>query len=278
MAVTIDQFLQELITVSVATATRDMCASAVARTAGQTVAMLEAFSAGIGEADRQPIWDRMARDAQNAVANSYVQTRRRGGPAGYRQTATRPGNVRYSGGRMLAAIRDDRFVEVGRDSIRFANINVLDQHAKQWARLNFGTAPISGGVVDVSTIRWSNLVVASIGASGAPRPRFKVPQSGEGFWTETGEFHPVSENGGPEPTDFVMKAKWSKGIQARNFLGAGTRRMAADLPDAMREMYVKAYKNAETRGAMAAAGIRVVKPTSIPKAVITNTPRSQRIR
>ncbi len=271
--------------VAISDAVRQLSAEAVSRTAGQTVGLLQMFEQGIGADDRQPIWQQVAADAQESVARSYVQTRRQGGPVGYRTTATNPANVRDAGGRMYAAIRSPGFVRVDGDRIMFANTKVMDRYARQWWRLNFGAQPEAGNRPGQWPVRWSNMVLGSFGLDGAPSPAFDIPSGAgrRGYWTAIGrpkryrEFHPAGEGpafdgaGDSGPYRWVRK-RGTRGIKARNFLDAGVRYIADEAPDSFRQMYVTAWRDAETRAAATSAGIRVVKPTRPP----SRSPRYRR--
>lgn len=264
--------IQFLVDAMVSDLVRKMSAEATSRTAGQVVALLEAFEQGIGVDDRADVWRDLARDAQDSAARSYIQSRTRGGPRGYRQQARNPMNVRYAGGRLLAALRSPEFVVVQGDSLQYGNTRVLDDQARQWRRLNFGAYGSAGPGPGPAKfdVKWGNMVVASIGLEPDPRPGFSIPAGTgrRGYWTSGGEFHPASEGpvaeGGGDGSYRWIKKKQTKGIVARNFLDAGVRRIAKEMPDAFREMYVRSWRNAETRVRMQSAGIRTVKPTRPP--------------
>lgn len=84
----------------------------------------------------------VADDVRERVLVSYDQRVKSGrsGPSSYRANA--PGKwKRYAGGKMEQGLEDPGFINTGFDGINFANMNVLDRHAKQWYRLNFGAGP-----------------------------------------------------------------------------------------------------------------------------------------
>lgn len=272
--------VREVAIISISDAVRKASAEATSRTARQVVTLLQAFELGIGVDDRQPIWQMLADHGRDSVARSYVQTRRRGGPVGYRTTATNPANIRYAGGKLYAALRNPGFIRVEGDILRYGDTRILDREARQWRRLNFGALPNRGSGPGRFQVRWSNLVVASLGLTDDPRPPFSIPAGAgrRGYWTPSGEFYPAGEgpaanrggstadDGGSSDGNIWVRKRPTKGIVARNFLDAGLRRIAGEMGPAFRDMYVASFKNAESRARLTAGtGGPIPIPTRPPQ-------------
>ena len=124
--------------------------------------------------------EEMAKGARNAVIQSYEQSTIGDGPS-YRWNDTGV-NKRYSKGAMERAFKDPGFITYDSQYIQFGVRAVLDRHAKQWYRLNFGaspaTTPKSRFKVNFGDLDTSGLDLSSFGPS---RP-FKIPQRGRGIW------------------------------------------------------------------------------------------------
>jgi hypothetical protein len=228
-------------------------------TARQVLALAEVFRRGIDPAARLEMFDALGKRGQQAVLGSYDATRR--GPKGYRQTANRANNIRYAGGRLRGALAAGDFYEAAPDGLRFINITTLDRTAKQWGRLAFGALPAGRGSQRQFAVRWSNLVVASLGLAEPPRDAFGIPR---GYWWNgevvppgppgTAEFYPFGE--GPRPrlrsrsggvrTTPRGGMHPTRGVAARNFFDAGYARIAEDYPKALEGL----LRNLQNRGSL----------------------------
>ena len=128
--------------------------------------------------------EEMAKGARNAVIQSYEKSDIGDGPS-YRWNDTGV-NKRYSKGAMEKAFKDPGFITYDSQYIQFGVRAVLDKHAKQWYRLNFGaspaTTPKSRFKVNFGDLDTTGLDLSSFGPS---RP-FKIPQRGRGFWSSKG--------------------------------------------------------------------------------------------
>jgi len=195
--------------------------------------------------------------AQRSVLASYDQTvtARKTVPS-YRLTSRNPANRRFAGGALRRALANPAFFEATSTGIRFGNIGLLDREAAHWHRLNFGAAPIGEGSRSRFNVTWSGLVIAALGLEDGPSPGFLIPR---GYWVLGNEvvgsgtrgsaaFYPASElPSGIARRTLPSPARQSAGIEARNFLDAGIRRIAEELPAAYQDMYREWWEQA-TRG------------------------------
>ena len=192
--------------------------------------------------------------------------------------ANRPGNVRYAGGRMRAALAAKAFYKVTPTGVSWGNVALLNAAAVQWGRLNFGAQPAGTGSHMRFEVRWSNLVVATVGLDEEARPEFGM----RGYWTPGGEFHPKTEGPVKAGTMKGSEVTWvnkpvPKGIKARNFIDAGLRRLvegergtkAGGLPDQLRSAYVRIYRNAEASAKLMEGGTYRAQPTRPPGFKVT---------
>jgi len=257
-------------------------------TAKQVIATLEAIEADLAPHTRVTIFEELAAKARRSILASYRQTRRRGGPAGYRMDARRVTNRRYAGGALARGLADPNVIRGHADGIDFVNVPVLTRYARQWARINFGALPAGGGSTARFEVRWSNLVIATMGLDGPPREAFSIPagRGQKGYWLN-GAFYPSSEgplgggSGGSagERRALRSEAIWltkrpTKGIEARNFLDAGLERIAVELPNALRTYLLRVWRNQEHRAQLqATTTVRLTRLTRPPRASVTNIGR-----
>ncbi len=164
----------------------------------------------------------------------------------------------------------------------------MNQEARHWARLNAGAGPIGQGSRGRFPVRWSNLVVASLGLDMDARPAFFLPR---GYWFSPGEglvspnagrtgkdeFYPQGTSpGGPfshlrsrrrldgkkaggHEGPGLARRRPSKGIRGRQFLDAGVARIGQELGPT----YERLYENLWKQGTIGRAGnvtTRVVGP------------------
>lgn len=198
---------------------------------------------------RQQMHYDVGRAAQLSVQQGYTHRRYRRGSTNYRTAPREDRNFRYAGGLLLRALQAPDFFVATPDTLRWGNINRLDQEAKQWRRLNFGAGGAAGETPRQFQMHWGTFVGAAIGLEPDPRPAFRIPP---GYWfTEGagervrrgvrvphGEFYPVGEQpagrwGRPN------KVRMTRGIAASNFLDAGVRRIAEEYPRAISTMITR---------------------------------------
>lgn len=242
---------------------------------------------GIAHSDLARAHQTIGAKAQDSVLRSYDQTvtarnKRRLGP--YRdalEPARNPKNRRYAAGKLRAALGDPTFFEADHRGIRFINTDLLDRRARQWARLSAGAGGRGSGSRRKFEVRWSNLVVTSLGLNMAPSPAFIVPK---GYWFDragggpvapgargTAEFYPLGE--GPRASARssttrrdsdgrahrvpLQRRRISRGIEARNFLDAGVGRMARELGPTYERMYQDWFRRGVVTARPARATIHV---------------------
>lgn len=225
----------------------------------------------------------VAEDVRDKVLLSYAtRVGRDQGPSGYRANASGKWK-RYSGGKMEQGLEDPGFITAAYDGINFANMNVMDRHAKQWYRLNFGAGPrgAAGGKYRPGEYRL-NLFGA---ATGAPVSLKQYPAS-EQYWMPKGLFYDASTGSVQRlsskrqrldvfqprkaPVDKLLGQKlsnpqgasralikqsgvfWkggpSQGFAGYHFLDAGVRRLAGIWPLAMVKLINEWVEEAATVG------------------------------
>lgn len=218
--------------------------------------------------------------AQRSVLASYDQTvgrRDRSGASGYRQTGK---FQRYSGGRLRRALASDAFFDSDEHGIYFINVAMLNETAAQWARINFGAAPAGQGSRQSFDVRFSDLVIVSLGLNEGARPGFTIPT---GYFTEGSSGPVVAPNASRPPgnafyvagTGPHAKTRWvvddegnrvpkphvgrkvTGGIRARNFLDAGVARIAREVPVQYKAIVNQAYERGLTAVRPAPVNIRV---------------------
>jgi hypothetical protein len=255
----------------------DVTAQINARTAKGVTDLIELFLQGMGPQQRLAAHRQLAEDAQASILRSYDQLvtaqRRPANRTAYRTTANRPQNVRLAGGVLRRALADRGMIAYDADGFAFINTGLLDQEAAHWARLNSGAgARGAGGSRRMFQVRFSNLVIATIGLNMAPSPSFMLPAgywwNGEGMVAPGGnigadQFYPIGEgpragvrprvrraddDGGRRPRAApFQRRRVSQGIRARNFLDAGFARVANDLGPTYKRMMDDAFTSAGRR-------------------------------
>ena len=228
------------------------------------------INAGVGRTELAKAHTTIARKAQDSVLRSYDQTvtarnKRRLGP--YRDTiepATNPKNRRFADGKLRQALGSREFWEADARGIRFINVSLLNRKAKQWARLSAGAGGRGSGSRKQFEVRWGNLVVAALGLNMRPSPAFTIPK---GYWMDpsggpvgpgargTARFFPMGEGpraGAKSHTTAVddegrrvrvpmQRKRVTRGIEARNFLDTGVRRIARELGPTYLRMHREWY-------------------------------------
>lgn len=191
--------------------------------------------------------------ARLSTQNAYTHRRFRRPPGSYRLDDTGH-NQRYAGGALRKALGSGKgHVDADEYGLRFLNVDVLNEEAKQWRRLNYGAGGKAGEAPTQFPIQWGGMVVATLGLPADPRPAFKIPR---GYWVGpdgkrvgagaglNDRFFPIgtssneisraeSFRGRPSP------ARMTAGIAASNFIDAGVRRIANEIPSAYIALYAE---------------------------------------
>ena len=229
----------------------------------------------------------VARDAQAAILDAYDDSLLHTPP--YRQNALLEKNRRYAGGMLRQVLASEDFVTYDDKGIYIGNTRALDARARQWRRLNYGAGSAAGGGAEIFTLRWSNQQF-TLEEPGAARPPFRIPA---GSWYGE-EFYPTSEREAQNKyvsrvtgrkirslrgfytkafaleSDQVkrQKARMTRGIRGRHWLGAGIEVIAEDLPHAYSAAINKLFQagDKEIRRAVYQAG--ATRP-GLPKVTVT---------
>lgn len=188
---------------------------------------------------RRRIHEDAGRAAQRSLVAGYTNRRRRRGTPPYRINAKDPRNNRLAGGILRRALNNPSMVKATADSVFFIDAATLDREAAHWRRINFGAGRIGGSPGPGEfQMRWGSLVIGALGLTDGPSPAFRIPR---GFWFEN-EFYPTGEQPGGRGKGRLQKPRMTFGIAASQFLDAGVRRLAQELPrgyvGAIEAMYV----------------------------------------
>lgn len=208
----------------------------------------------IGEVHR-----RVGLQAQRSILGAYDQlVTARSGPAARSNAAYRARPARLSG-RLRNALKNPGHVEVGGTYLRFLDVDILDSEAAHWYRINFGVGQRGSqtrpGIYELVI---GGAVVGQLGfglggdIGGPSRHPMILPP---GFWVGGGErvggdvtrrgmegfFLPGEISGvRGRPT----QARTTRGIAGRQFLDAGIRRIARELPNAYEDIARNAHARA----------------------------------
>lgn len=225
----------------------------------------------------------LANEAQVEVIKAF-QSRPTAGRPSYRQNETNPRLKRYAGGKMLSALKSNKLILTNEYGIGMYNMDFLDRKAKQWYRMNFGTAPRGSKVAGQGSLKMFGQASSRKLAISRfkPSPAFMVPTSiaGRGLWsnkilqrTDLSELSkqragtplPVGKrlgdgsrkkaNGGSrsEGQAFYVVYKGikgsfspriSRGIQGSRFLDAGVKSINDNYGDAMYGVFKKWHNDA----------------------------------
>lgn len=181
-----------------------------------------------GSAVRKAFWQENADDVRRSVVASYRATVHRGAyvtPPGYRRNDTGK-NKRYAGGALDKALNDRKNYVVTTGGLALFDEQFLDSKARQWYRLNFGTAPHSRTQETYQIGLGRGVTFAELTLPGAPSGEMVIP---DGFFTESGEFHPKHRRPGYRYIMHLKETKPTAGVEGRGFLDAGVRRLALNL-------------------------------------------------
>lgn len=217
---------------------------------------------------REKMFKELAQAGVRSMRASYGQVvTAREGPAS--RTHYRAGTGRDAGGKMLQALGSADFFSATANGLQWGNIQLLDDTARQWHRLNFGAGGRAGGASESYNVPGTGL---SLGLHDGPSPSFSMPA---GMWLDDENrrhgpdagrrgmdaFYPRRKLPGagqklPTHPDLhpaaISKQEAAsgdietRGIKGRHFMDAGVRRMARDLPIALdaykREKYMNVAK------------------------------------
>jgi hypothetical protein len=234
----------------------------------------------------------VARDAQRAILDAYDDSLLHTPP--YRQNALLEKNRRYAGGMLRSVLASEDFVTSDSRGIYIGNTAELDARARQWRRLNYGAGSDAGGGAQIFTLRWSNQQFF-LEEPGGVRPPFRIPA---GSWFGE-EFYPTSEREaqnqyvsrvtgrkirslrgwhtkafGLESNDVRrQKARMTRGIRGRHWLGAGIGLIAEDLPEAYSAAVNKLFKAGDQAMQDAVHEAGATRPGQ-PKATVTVTQKA----
>lgn len=160
-------------------------------------------------------------------------------------------------GRLYSALKSPSMAVGTAHGIEFINTGLLDQTARQWARLNFGAGPAEGRTGahwprPRAAIRFGSQVGIPLALTNPPRPNFNVPQKGFGHFTSTGEFflgRPTGPKGGTRTVGGYPEAVPSaRGIAPRRFLDAGLVALGKNFGPMYQQHFKEAVESSLAKG------------------------------
>lgn len=188
--------------------------------------------------------------------------------------------MRYSGGSLRRAIFNPALIQASSDDIRYIDEGRLFKEAAHWARMNFGTQPYQRSPRMYPLI-YAGVQVGRVGSMSKTRPGFDMPK---GRWMTKGgqrvswdagrtgldQFHLVgSGKGGKGGRPGGQRRRNTKrrygvadgrsgvrgsglytrttGIEPRDFLNAGYRVYAEEMPRELSTLVNRWYSNAASR-------------------------------
>jgi hypothetical protein len=178
----------------------------------------------------------IARETMSFVINAYENRGSEGTPA-YRYEDPDDGPPRqfkrYSNGAMLRALSDPNNYTFSPREFSFINFEIMDSHAKQWYRLNFGTKDRPGDSPSGPNMKFMGVETSRKITLDQWKPSDYVAMP-KGFWSKTfaaqtegtllkrgrGAFYPATlnpESGAAKPVNF----RKVKGIEGKHFLDQG---------------------------------------------------------
>ena len=157
---------------------------------------------------------------------------------------------RYSNGAMLRALSDPNNYTFSPREFSFINFEVMDSHAKQWYRLNFGDRGRPGETPNYGPMNFMGVQTQRKVSldNWKPDADFK-PAMPKGFWSKTfapktrgtelkrgrGAFYPYAEEpipGYAKPVEFIR----TKGMEGKHFLDTGAEFINRRYPELLEEM------------------------------------------
>lgn len=202
---------------------------------------------------------KVADNAQRAMLARYDSTGK--GSPDYRRNAGR-----YSGGILRKALNRDDFFIATPDGVSFGLIQVLDEIAPHWYRMNYGAGQAAGRRAKNWTVRLFGGDTVTFGLGGNPPSRaftiYDGAQRGRGgYWKKgpgiSGQFNQYFPG---KPSKDAIKSKQARfqpygptqGIRARHFMDEATRVLARDMPREIEEHFTLILSNAAKRKPYAA--------------------------
>lgn len=204
--------------------------------------------------------------AMRNVSQAFISRRFRRPVGPYR------GSENRLSGRLGRALSSSANIHATVEGLSIINSSYLDREAAHWRRLNFGAGAGSReGIIAPQQfpITWGGVAAGVLGLASDPSPAFVIPF---GFWLNSGgptspsvealgqdRFFPGSASrrlggfggahgaGSVKDLGFVQqRRKATGGIASRNFLDAGVRGVANDLPRAYQTIYEDVYADTKT--------------------------------
>ncbi len=171
----------------------------------------------------------------------------------------RKGDNRYAGGALLRALESPTMAIGSAEGIAFVDVPLLDRTARHWARLNFGAGAAEGrsGVSfrqPNARIQFGSNQGVSLRFTNPPRPNFKVPQQGFGYFNKQGQLFlgrpPKKRGRGSEVTvvgGFPEGKPSVSGIAPRRFLDAGLVALGKNFGRMYKEHFADAARAAASK-------------------------------
>jgi len=236
----------------------------MAKAAGVAVEDIGARFAEDDEKAREKMFKELAQAGVRSMRSSYGQvvTAREGAAS---RTHYRAGTGRDAGGKMVQALSSPDFYTATSRGMEWGNIQLLDDTARQWHRLNFGAGGRAGGGSKSYEVAGAGI---SIGLQDGPSPSFSMPA---GMWigSDGSRHRPDASRRGldafyprrsvhgasnlPTHPDLnpaaISRQEASsgsietRGIKGRHFMDAGVRRIARELPLALDAYKKEKYMN-----------------------------------
>jgi hypothetical protein len=185
----------------------------------------------------EQMFKRLGASAQASVLEAYQgMIVSEEGPAS--KTHYRAGRGRLAGGIMRAALAREDFYSASGSGLDIINQEALDGAARQWKRLAFGAGGRGTGSAGAVSFHLGNSDF-SFNLNQPARSPFSMPAGL--FFGSSGKAVPFSA--GQRGRDVFGPSRRSgeewfptEGIKGRDFLTAGLRRLAEDLPPAVQEL------------------------------------------
>lgn len=265
--------MQQAATVSIASIGQAL--TEAGRLSSKQLAFLErAFTSGPGGGIPPDMLlkahERVGAAAQLSVQQAFTHRPNRQHTSPYRMAPRFDRNRRQAGGALLRAIQAPDFFEATPEGINFGNESRLDREASHWRRINFGAMPDAGQAPGRFTPIWNGVALAALGLTDQPSPAFRLPV---GYWIVPGgerakgnvvgaEFYPQGE----QPAGTLgrpSRARMARGIEASQFLDAGVRRIAQELPREYSALVADIFRNpALNQTIESRIGVRAPRPVA----------------
>lgn len=187
--------------------------------------------------------EKLARLAQEAMLQAYAQrvVAERSAPAGYRKNERYSGGLEYALNNRLIALGSARAISVG-------DKKLLDQTARHWRRLNYGTAPAGSLPPVVAQLRWGSGQGFTLrSADEPPRPGFTIPATPgfRGYFKADGSFYMGKPTRKLSTYIIIERPRPTRGIKGRRFIDEGVRAVGQNF----KPVYEEFFQDAERRAA-----------------------------